>query len=68
MSPLELMAVPSAVVLSLGILLLSAWLERRFLSPRYLITQVVRVRNSPEHAERMVALQAEQLLRSNRSR
>lgn len=54
----------TGVVSAFGLLLLTAWLEQKFLSPRFLITRTVRVRNSPEHAERMVALQAEQLLRS----
>ena len=62
MSAIELLSVPSAVVVTLGLLLLTVWLEQRFLSPRSLITMVVRVRNTPEHAERIVAAQAEALL------
>ena len=63
MSVLQLLSVPSAAVVTLTLLLLTVWLEQRFLSPRSLITQVVRVRNTPEHAERIVAAQAEALLR-----
>jgi len=62
MSVLELLSVPSAAVVTLGLLLLTVWLERHVLSPRNLITMVVRVRNTPEHAERIVAAQAEALL------
>jgi hypothetical protein len=68
MSVLELLSVPSAVVVTLALLLLTVWLEQRFLSPRFLITQVVRVRNTPEHAERIVAAQAEALLRGHQRR
>lgn len=62
MSPLVVLLVFSAIGLAMGLLLLTAWLEESFLSPRYLITRTVKVRNSPEHAERMVAVQAAQLL------
>jgi hypothetical protein len=62
MSPWAVLLVFSAVGLAMGLLLLTAWLEESFLSPRYLITRTVKVRNSPEHAERMVASQAAQLL------
>jgi len=64
MSVAQVLSVPSAVVVTLTLLLLTVWLERRFLSPRSLITMVVRVRNTPEHAERIVAAQAEALLRT----
>ena len=63
MSPLAVLLVFSAVALGMGLLLLTTWLEQSFLSPRYLITRTVKVRNTPEHAERMVAVQAAQLLR-----
>lgn len=62
MSPVVVLLVCSAVALAMGLLLLTAWLEESFLSPRYLITRTVKVRNSPDHAERMVASQAAQLL------
>jgi hypothetical protein len=62
MSPLIVLLVFSAVGLGMGLLLLTAWLEQSFLSPRFLITRTVKVRNSPEHAERMVAVQAAHLL------
>ena len=45
MSAIELLAVPSAVLVTLGLLLLTVWLERHVLSARSLITLVVRVRN-----------------------
>ena len=64
MSVAQVLSVPSAVVVTLTLLLLTVWLERRFLSPRSLITMVVRVNNTPEHAERIVAAQAEMLLRT----
>ena len=63
MSVLELLSVPSAAVVTLGLLLLTVWLERHVLSPRNLSTLVVRVHNTPEHAEAIVAAQAEALLR-----
>ena len=62
MSPLVVLLVFSAIGLAMGLLLLTAWLEESFLSPRSLITRTVKVRNSHEHAERMVAVQAAQLL------
>jgi hypothetical protein len=62
MSPLVVVLVFSAAGLAMALLLLTAWLEQSFLSPRYLITRTVKVRNSPEHAERMVAVQAAHLL------
>ena len=62
MSPVVVLLVFSAVALAMGLLLLTAWLEESFLSPRYLITRTVKVRNTPDHAERMVASQAAQLL------
>jgi hypothetical protein len=65
MSPLVVLLVCSAVALAMGLLLLTAWLEESFLSPRYLITRTVKVRNSPDHAERMVASQAAQLLQES---
>jgi hypothetical protein len=62
MSPLIVLLAVSAVGLAMGLLLLTAWLEQSVLSPRYLITRTVKVRNTPEHAERMVAVQAAHLL------
>ena len=62
MSPAVVLLMFSAVVLAMGLLLLTAWLEESFLSPRYLITRTVKVRNTPEHAERRVASHAAQLL------
>jgi hypothetical protein len=62
MSPLIVLLAVSAVGLAMALLLLTAWLEQSVLSPRYLITRTVRVRNTPEHAERMVAVQAAHLL------
>ena len=62
MSLLEVMAVPFAVLVILALLLLTEWIERHILSSRSMITAVVRVRNTPEHAERVVAAHAERLL------
>ena len=59
----NLLLVPLAPVLVMATLLLTEWLERRFLSPRYLIVRAVKTRNTPEHAERMVAAEYERLLR-----
>lgn len=66
MSPLTVLAAFSAVALSMALLLLTAWLEQSFLSPRFLITRTVKVRNTPEHAERVVASHAAQLLQEAR--
>lgn len=63
-TPFSFVLTLSAAALGMGLLLLTLWLERSFLSPRYLITRTVKVRNSPEHAERMIAVHAEQLLRA----
>lgn len=62
MSLALVLVVFSAAALGMGLLLLTVWLERHFLSPQFLITRTVKVRNSPDHAERMVAIQAAQLL------
>lgn len=62
MSPLIVLLAFSAAGLAMALLLLTAWLEQSVLSPRYLITRTVRVRNTPEHAEHMVAVQAAHLL------
>lgn len=56
----------SAASLGMGLLVLTVWLEQRFLSPQFLITRTVKVRNTPDHAERMVAIQAAQLLAERR--
>ena len=63
-TPFAFVLMLSAAALGMALLLLTQWLEQSFLSPRYLITRTVKVRNSPEHAERMVAAQAEQILRA----
>ena len=62
-TPFSFVLMFSAAALGMALLLLTQWLERSFLSPRYLITRTVKVRNTPEHAERVVAIQAEQLLK-----
>lgn len=62
MSPLVVLLAVSAAGLAMALLLLTAWLEQSVLSPRYLITRTVKVHNTPEHAERMVAVQAAHLL------
>jgi hypothetical protein len=56
--------VPFALVAVAGLLILAAWLEEWALSPRRLILLVARTRNTPEHAELMVATESERLLRS----
>ena len=63
-SVLALLAVPGTIVLLAAILYMSAFADRRFLSPRSLILGVVRARgNSPEFAEAFVARQLERILR-----
>lgn len=58
-----LSAIPGTVLLLSAVLFLSAYAERRILSPRSLILSVVRARrNSPEYAEAFVARQFERLL------
>jgi hypothetical protein len=61
---LPLLWVPFALVVVAALLLLAAWLEEWALSPRRLIILVARTRNTPEHAEVMVAAESERLLQS----
>ncbi len=50
-----------------GVLFLSAYVERRFLSPRALVLSTVRARRStPEYTEQMVARQFEEILSRSR--
>ena len=59
-----LLALPGTSVVLGGVLFLSAWIERRMLSPRRLILGAARARrNTPEFAEAFVAGQFERLLR-----
>jgi hypothetical protein len=61
-----LLAVPASLVLIMGILLLSAWIEQRVLSPRSMIISAARARRTPpEFAEAFVARQLERLLRDD---
>ena len=58
-----LFAVPATPLLLAAILVLSGFVEQRFLSPRSLILEAARARRTtPEHAESLVARQFEQLL------
>ena len=64
MSLLVLLAIPGTFVLLLGLLLLSALVEERVLSPQALILRVARARAStPEYAEAFVAREFDRLLR-----
>ena len=64
MSLLVLFAIPGTFVLLLGLLLLSALVEEKVLSPQSMILRVAKARSStPEHAEVFVAREFERLLR-----
>jgi hypothetical protein len=64
MSLLVLLLIPGTFVLLLGLLLLSALVEERVLSPQSMILQVARTRaSSPEYAEAFVAREFDRLLR-----
>jgi hypothetical protein len=61
-----LLFIPATLILLMGLLLLSALVEERILSPRALILRVARTRAaSPDHAEQFVAREFERLLRQN---
>jgi UPF0716 family protein affecting phage T7 exclusion len=63
-SLLVLLLIPGTFGLLLGLLLLSAWVEERVLSPQSMILQVARTRAStPEYAEAFVAREFDRLLR-----
>jgi hypothetical protein len=67
MSWFALLTVPGTLVLMLGLLLLSAYVEERVLSPKALILRVARSRfASPDHAEAFVAKQFDDMLRNPR--
>ncbi len=62
-APWLLLAIPGTIALLTAILFLSALAEQRFLSPRSMILGAVRARrNTPEHAEALVAREFERLL------
>jgi hypothetical protein len=64
-SLLVLLLIPGTFVLLMGLLLLSAWVEERALSPQSLILQVAKTRSSsPEYAEAFVAREFDRLLRN----
>jgi hypothetical protein len=64
---LWLFSIPTTLVLLAAVLFLSAFVERRFLSPRAVVLSTVRARrSSPEYTEEMVARQFEELLRRRR--
>jgi hypothetical protein len=64
---LWLFSIPTTLVLLTAVLFLSAFVERRFLSPRAVVLSTVRARrSSPEYTEEMVARQFEELLRRRR--
>ena len=59
-----LLSIPGTIVLLMGLLLLSAFVEERVLSPQALILRVARSRGStPEYAEAFVAREFDRLLR-----
>jgi hypothetical protein len=61
---LLVLSIPVTVLLLAGVLFLSAFVERRFLSPRAVVLSTVRARrSSPEYTEAMVARQFEDVLR-----
>lgn len=67
MSLMLLLLVPGTFALLFGMLLLSAWVEDRVLSPQSLIMAAVRTRgSSPELAELLVARESERLLDEGR--
>ena len=64
MSLLVLLLIPGTMALLLGLLLLSALVEERVLSPQSMILQVARTRaTTPEYAEAFVAREFDRLLR-----
>ena len=66
MSGWSVVAVPLSLGLLALLLMATAWLEQRVLSPRSLILRTTRVRNAaPEHVEQFVAAQCELLLKEH---
>ena len=64
MSLLLLLLIPGTLVLLLGLLLLSALVEERVLSPQSMILQVAKTKaSSPEYAEAFVAREFDRMLR-----
>lgn len=64
MSLLVLLLIPGTFVLLLGLLLLSALVEERVLSPQSMILQVAKTKaSSPEYAEAFVAREFDRMLR-----
>lgn len=60
---LAVITVPLTLVLLFGVLLLSALVEERVLSPRAVVLSVVRARgSSPEYAEALAARECERAL------
>lgn len=58
-----LLAIPTTLMLLFGVLLLSAFVEERVLSPRAVVLSVARARgSSPEYAEALVARECERVL------
>ncbi len=65
MNLLPLLLVPTSMLVIMTLLTLTCWLESRLLSPRSLIVASARSRHAqPEHIERFIAAQSEQLLES----
>lgn len=64
MSLLVLLLIPGTFALLLGLLLLSALVEERVLSPQSMILQVAKTKaSSPEYAEAFVAREFDRMLR-----
>jgi hypothetical protein len=60
----ELLLVPVVPVALIGMLSLSAWVERRIISPQALIVRAARGHHTnPDIAERLVTVETERLLR-----
>jgi hypothetical protein len=66
---LLLLALPIALVIPCGLLMLSAMAEQRILSPRSLIMSTARARHgTPEVSEVLVAREFERLLKNTQRR
>jgi hypothetical protein len=66
---LPLLSVPAALIVMMGILVLSQLVEQHVLSPRAMIIGAARSRStSPDYAEGFVAGQLERLLRDAQRR
>lgn len=69
MPVIAIAAIPLTLGLLFGVLLLSAFVEERFLSPRAVVLSVVRTksRSTPEYAEALVARECDRLLAADQA-